>query len=213
MRTWPAMRQDINSNRRRLSGVQLSWWLPGWIALFCVTAQALTGADALRFERSLVVTEPWRLLSAHFIHLGWTHLALNLAGLALTWAIVGRTLREVCWAVAVPCCALVVSAGLYVRDTGIDWYVGLSGVLHGLFTLGALAGLPQARLFHSLLLVGIVAKVGWELAYGLNGNAAEWIGGAVVVNAHVYGVVAGFASLPLAAVCRHADTRGKPGSD
>ena len=34
--------------------------------------------------------EYWRLLSGHFAHLGYPHLALNLAGLLLVWLLVGR---------------------------------------------------------------------------------------------------------------------------
>jgi rhomboid family GlyGly-CTERM serine protease len=160
---------------------------------------ALTDSwPALRYERSLLGGEPWRLLTGHFTHLGWTHLALNLAGLAAVWALLGALLRPTAWLAVLLGCALGVSCGLYFLDPGLAWYVGLSGVLHGMFVGGALAGLGRARLFHALLLVGVVAKVAYEQVAGADVGSAELVGGAVVVNSHLYGVLAGFACLPIA---------------
>ncbi len=175
-----------------------AWWLPAAIAAACVVVALTDSWPALRYERSLLGGEPWRLLTGHFTHLGWTHLALNLAGLAAVWALLGALLRPTAWLAVLLGCALGVSCGLYFLDPGLAWYVGLSGVLHGMFVGGALAGLGRARLFHALLLVGVVAKVAYEQVAGADVGSAELVGGAVVVNSHLYGVLAGFACLPIA---------------
>ncbi len=54
------------------------------IALLCVCIAAFGDAarELLRYERVAIAEgEYWRLLSAHFAHLGYPHQALNLAGL------------------------------------------------------------------------------------------------------------------------------------
>ena len=181
-----------------------TWALPAGIAALCVLVAIVDGGSALRYERALVGAEPWRLVTAHQVHLGWMHLALNLAGLAAVWALLGPQLRPGTWLAVFLTCALGVSGGLRVLDPDLEWYVGLSGVLHGMFVAGALAGLRRARLFHGLLLAGVVVKVAWEQYAGVDVGSAELVGGAVVVNAHLYGVLAGFACLPLGFLWRRA---------
>lgn len=178
----------------RISG----WLLPGLLAALCVLAMVPGAFEALRYERALIGAEPWRLLSAHLAHLGWMHLALNLAGLAAVWALLGAQLRPGAWLAVLLACALAVSGGLWIFDPDLDWYVGLSGVLHGMFVAGALAGLRRARLFHALLLAGVVVKVAWEQAVGADVGSGSLVGGAVIVDAHLYGLLAGFALAPLA---------------
>lgn len=188
-----------------------AWWLPALVAAACLLAMAPGGFEALRYERALLLTEPWRLLTAHLVHLGWIHLALNLAALAAIWAMLGDLLRPGAWAAAFVACALAVSGGLWLRDPQLEWYVGLSGVLHGLFALGAVAGLGRAPGFHVLLLAGVVAKVAWEQVSGTDSGTAALIGGAVVVNAHLYGLLGGLAGAPYAWRAARADRQ--PGHD
>lgn len=178
------------------------WWPPLLLAAVCLLVQALDWVDALRYERSLLAAEPWRLFTAHVVHLGWVHLVLNLAGLLLIWALFGRALRPWAWGAALLVCALAVSLGLWWRDTDLAWYVGLSGVLHGLLVLGALASLPTERRMALLVLVGVAAKLAWEQYSGGDTGTAALVGGAVIVNAHLYGALGGLLSVPLLASAR-----------
>ena len=69
-----------------------------WLAAAGVTALGFLlqlGGDATRealaYERTALGSgELWRLVSGHFVHLGWSHMALNLAGLALVAWLVGH---------------------------------------------------------------------------------------------------------------------------
>lgn len=171
--------------------------MPAAIGALCVIAAGAGTEAALRYERALAATEPWRLVTAHIVHLGWAHLALNLAGLAAVWALLGALLRPAAWLAVLLACALGVSGGLWFFDPQLEWYVGLSGVLHGMFAAGAVAGMRRAPVFHGLLLTGVVAKVGWEQYAGADVGSAELVGGTVIVNAHLYGVIAGLALAPL----------------
>lgn len=174
-----------------------NWWLPLLAAAVSLAAQGFGWEGALRYERSLIATEPWRLLSAHLVHLGWEHLVLNLIGLVLIWALFGPALRPWAWAVAFVLCALVVSGGLYWRDTGLDWYVGLSGVLHGLLVLGAALRLRGERWTALIILAGVAVKLAWEQQVGGDIGTAVMVGGAVIVNAHLYGALGGLACAAL----------------
>lgn len=175
-----------------------AWRLPAALGAACLVARLPGGFELLRYERSLVPAEPWRLLTAHVVHLGWIHLALNLAALAAVWALLGERLRPGTWLVVLLVSALAVSGGLWLGHPELGWYAGLSGVLHGAFAAGAIAGLRRAPVFHGLLLAGVVAKVAWEQFAGADAGTAAMIGGAVVVDAHLYGLLAGLALAPLA---------------
>jgi rhomboid family GlyGly-CTERM serine protease len=142
--------------------------------------------DALRYERERILNgELHRLVSAHFLHMSGLHLALNLAGLGLVWWLVGRYAPLRAWLLIVAASMLAVGLGLLAFAPELAWYVGLSGMLHGLLLAGALlagrAGLPLVAL--------VVIKLGWEQLAGAGTSA--WLGGPVVVDAHLYGAIGG----------------------
>ncbi|HQU15958.1 MAG: rhombosortase [Chromatiales bacterium 21-64-14] len=148
--------------------------------------------DGLRYDRNGILHgQWWRLITGNFVHLNWPHLALNLLGLIFIWVLLAREWSPLRWLVSVLLCSLSVGLGLLMFDPRLDWYVGLSGVLHGLFAIGlvtddTLQGLERYGLLGALLL-----KIGWEQFHGATPGVAEMIGSAVVVQAHLYGAVAG----------------------
>ena len=151
-------------------------------------------APLLRYSRPAVEAgQIWRLLTGHVVHLGPTHLGLNALGLVLVAVVVGHHLRLRAWAASAAACALAVSAGLWWLAPQVDWYVGLSGVLHGLLVAGATAALATAReRVFALVVIGvIVAKLVWEQAFGPTPGTAELSGGPVVTQAHLFGAIGG----------------------
>src|SRR4051812_11228217 len=65
-----------------------------WLAL----AGGAPWSAALRYERgALAAGQWWRLVSAHWVHLGVRHLLLDSAGLVLLWALYARELRAWQW--------------------------------------------------------------------------------------------------------------------
>lgn len=166
------------------------WALPLTLALAALLAQAFGGLEALRLERGLCLAQPWRLVTGQLMHLGWAHLAMNLAGLAIIWLILARQLPLWQWWMTVLVCAVGVNLGLLAFSPTVGWYVGLSGILHGLIAAGALAGLKRQPSL-GLLLLGLIAKLAWEQSTGQDPGTAQLIGGAVIVDAHLYGALAG----------------------
>lgn len=115
-------------------------------AALLVSAAPASSIDALDWQPALAWREPWRALTAAFVHYSALHLLANLAGTALVGAL-GWFARvpwpiAMAWLVAWP----LTQFGLLARPDLLH-YGGLSGVLH--------AG---------------VACVGWQLALHANGT-------------------------------------------
>lgn len=169
-------------------------WPVVTLALVTVLLQAV-GEPAVRwlqYERSAILDgQLWRLISGHIVHLGWVHLALNLVGLALLVAGFSAPFlfRFPQTFTVLFGLALGTSLGLLAFSDEMVWYVGLSGVLHGLALLLAVRMWQKERTAAGILSLGLIIKVGWEQATGGEPALEEAIGGAVVVDAHLYGVV------------------------
>jgi rhomboid family GlyGly-CTERM serine protease len=178
-------------------------WPVAAVLVAVALALALMGApatQALRYERHAVLAgQVWRLISAHLVHLGWVHAALNAVALAgIAW-LLGPLHTSRRWAGLALVCALGVSLGLWAFSPRIDWYVGLSGVIHGLAAAGAATLLRQDRTGGRLWLAALAVKLAWEQWQGPASGSLPWLAGATIVDAHLYGAVAGLAgSLALA---------------
>ena len=165
------------------------------LALLAVVGALAAGGEAwrlaLQYERvAIAAGEVWRLVSGHVVHLGLRHAALDAAGLVLLWILYARTLRPLGWAVAVGAALLATDAGLWWLAPGVQWYAGLSGVLHGAWAAGALGSWDGGRRHALASLALLAAKLAAEqwLGAGLSGTDLP-----VIVAAHLYGAGGGLA--------------------
>jgi len=166
--------------------------------------------QALRYDRAAIAAgEVWRVFTGHLVHLGLGHLLLNAAGLALVALLVGRELRVRSWLAALLVCALATSAGLWWLAPEVAWYVGLSGVLHGLLVTGLARAIRNghARALHATLLGLVVLKLGWEQYAGATAGTAWLSGGPVVVDAHLFGAAGGGLAFLLGTLAAHIRSR------
>jgi len=174
------------------------WLLPASLAAMALAAEALgeTGRLSFRYARSAIADgEAWRLVTGHLVHLGWSHFLMNLLALAAIWALVGRHLAALRWWAVLGIVVAGIDAGFWWLEPRLEWYVGLSGVLHGLLVAG-LAAAPRDARGEALLLLGLVAaKLAWEQVFGALPGSAAAAGGPVVVEAHLYGAIAGAAAV------------------
>jgi len=147
--------------------------------------------SALSYERGeLAQGQWWRVLSAHFVHLDAQHALLNALGLVLMWALFARDYTPWRWLAIYLFSAACISAGLWVFNPEVQWYVGASGALHGVMAAGTLAHLRRRDLDGWILAIFMVAKLGYEQYAG----AMPFAGGAnTIVDAHLYGAAGGFA--------------------
>jgi rhomboid family GlyGly-CTERM serine protease len=143
----------------------------------------------LRYDRdALAAGQWWRLLTGHLIHLGFEHALLDEAGLALMWALFARDYSARAWLLIIVLSVIGVDAGLWLLSSTTQWYVGSSGVLHGVLAAGTCAHLRRREPDGWVLAVFLVAKLVYEQSQGALPLTA---GGAVIVDAHLYGAVAG----------------------
>jgi rhomboid family GlyGly-CTERM serine protease len=172
----------------------LSSWAVVALALLCL-ALAAGGDEARelgRYERLAIENgEYWRLVTAHLVHLSVGHLWPNVAALAILGLLLDDVFRNADWWRVAAVSAAAIDAGLYLYQPGVLWYVGLSGVLHGVVAAGAIALFTPHRALGAALALGLTAKLGFEQVFGAVPFTAESVGGPVVVSAHLYGSLGG----------------------
>lgn len=133
----------------------------------------------------------WRILTGHMLHTNLNHLLLNSLGLALLWGLHGSYYSTKSYFGYVLYFALFISLALLWFVDDLHWYVGLSGVLHGLFTVGAIKDIQHGLKSGWLLLAGISIKVIYEQISGPSAEIANLIDARVAIEAHFAGWLAG----------------------
>ena len=149
-------------------------------------------SDLLAYDRSqLSGFQWWRLITGHFLHTNIAHLLLNTAGLTLLWALHGQYYHISRYLLIFMLLCLGTSGGLYVFAPQMQWYVGLSGVLHGLFVIGAYFDIQNKFKTGWLMLMGIWLKVIHEQIFGASEDVAQLIAANVAIDAHLFGTMTG----------------------
>lgn len=170
------------------------WALPATLVAVAILIALAgdAGREALSLYRPAIQQgEIWRLVTAHLAHLGTSHLLLNLAGLALIWYLVCDYLTPGNWLIVTAVSVAGIDIGLWFFEPQLVWYVGLSGLLHGLLAAGVVAGLRSGRFEVWVLAVALVAKLAYEQFVGPLPGSEEASGGAVIVASHAWGALAG----------------------
>lgn len=152
----------------------------------------------LRYEReSIAAGQWWRWLTAHVVHLDAEHAVLNAIGLTLLWALFGGLMRGRDWLLSVLLSATAVDLGLWYLQPQLQWYVGASGVLHGIMAGGCVALLRSGDRAGWPATVLFAAKLAFEHWHGSLPFETQ---ATVVTAAHLYGAAGGaLATLPAAA--------------
>lgn len=150
----------------------------------------------LRYDRLAVSQgEFWRIFSAHSLHLSWGHLWMNVAGLVMVFIFFGNLLSFREWLLCFFISSLGSSLLIFYLVPDVLWYVGLSGVLHGLFIAGGVRDLKVRRSEAIVFLIFICGKLLWEQYAGPLPGSEEAAGGPVLVDAHLYGAISGLISI------------------
>ena len=168
---------------------------PLLIVLLPCLVLAASGEPArmlLRYDRGAIAHgEPWRLFTGNFVHMGTGHLLEDMAGLVLLWLLFEDVLSG--WRMPLLVCvgSLAVGMGLYVGDPQVYWYVGISGALDTLWAAGSLGLMLKRDRFGWMLAVVLLAKLAYEQFFGALPFSTVSSGGNVIVDAHLYGALAG----------------------
>jgi len=148
---------------------------------------------ALDWQPALLAAQPWRAVTAAFVHWTPTHLAGNLAGCAvlalLGWRAALGPREALAGLLALPLTQL----GLLLRPE-LTHYAGLSGALHGLTAIAALSLLVRggrARAVGAAIALGLAAKLALEAPLGPLLRHAPGLDFPVAPLAHLTGTLAG----------------------
>ena len=183
------------------------WWMASrghHALLFALGVALVLGLGGLddsfwRHERSAVFDgEWWRLLTGQWFHTTFLHALWNALGLVLVGWLLGPVWRVGEWLIIGLAASATVGVGLLLH-MDIEWYLGLSGLLHGLFVAGAIglllkpdsAGARGRSGEGGVLLVLLVGKLFWEQMAGPLPGSEAATEGAVIVEAHLYGALGG----------------------
>jgi|TARA_B110000208_G_scaffold11952_1_gene14782 rhomboid family GlyGly-CTERM serine protease len=144
------------------------------------------------YNRDLISQgEVWRIFTGHFLHTNGYHLLLNLSAILLLWALHGQFYQYVSYTFLFIMTAITTSVGLYIFSPDLHQYVGLSGVLHGVFIFGALMDIKNKDKTGYLLFIGVWLKIADEQYSGASQDVAELIGANIAIDAHLWGAIGG----------------------
>ncbi|WP_374568717.1 rhombosortase [Ideonella sp.] len=152
-------------------------------------------SELLDWQPSLAGSQPWRAVSAAWVHWSLHHLLMNLAGCAalawLGWRAQLGTRAVAAWALAWP----LTQAGLLAQPA-LRHYGGLSGVLHAAAAIAgchllARRGDRRGQAVGALLLLGLLAKILSEAPWGPATRTVDGWDFALAPAAHASGALAG----------------------
>jgi rhomboid family GlyGly-CTERM serine protease len=106
----------------------------------------------------------------------------------LLWALYARELRPRDWLLVVAGGTAAIDAGLWWLAPQVQWYVGLSGLLHAAWAAGAIAVAWREGRWGWLMLAVLAVKLLLEQWAGASVLTREF---PVVTVAHLYGALGG----------------------
>jgi rhomboid family GlyGly-CTERM serine protease len=129
------------------------------------------------------------------------HLLLNLAGLSFIFVLFNDVWSYLRLTLTSFVSAITIIGGLWIFSPQIDWYVGLSGVLHGLLVAGAVLGFKRNPGISTLILAGVLFKTGYEqFTEHSDSYLVQVIEGKVVTDAHLFGIIGGVLAVVILAL-------------
>ena len=152
------------------------------------------GAEAvLRYERGAVLDgEAWRLVTGHLVHADIVHLGWNVLGVMIVAFLFAREYSWRQWLIILGVSTATTDLGFLLLEPQLEWYVGFSGVLHGLMAAGLVAWLRTSRDAITWIVTGLfAAKLAWEHFAGPLPFTAASLELPVVHEAHTYGAIGG----------------------
>ncbi|RJX72006.1 rhombosortase [Vibrio sinensis] len=158
------------------------------ISVACFGLQIEPFASWANWHRGLISDgQWWRIVTGNFTHTNYPHLAMNLAGLWIMAFIFRPSARSLALVIFVTSLAI----GFANFTTHMTSYVGLSGVLHGIFAYYALNEALNGRRSSWWLVLGLIVKLVWEWTVGPAASTQALIQAHVAIEAHLFGALGG----------------------
>lgn len=163
-----------------------------WLQFYQLETQSLL--DQFDFDAAVLWAEPWRIFSAHLFHLDTQHAISNAIGVLLPCLFFVRHFTVRTWLNAFIIIAASTSIIIWLWGAP-SRFVGLSGVIHGLFVTGLLLDWGSHQYHRSqwllpTVLALLVVKVVLEIA-GLMQSSLLLNAGADFGYIHAAGILGG----------------------
>jgi len=147
-------------------------------------------SDLVFYRENINTGQWWRVISGNFVHSNYPHLFMNLAGLWILGLLFIDSLPLKTFLTSILLLSLSVGFGLYFFDLNLQKYYGFSGILYGLFLVGASTAMFKKDYLTGIAVaIVIIAKIIWDLLNGGSTSSADLIGIPVAVHAHLYGAL------------------------
>jgi rhomboid family GlyGly-CTERM serine protease len=160
--------------------------------------------NALEFNRYLILSgEYWRIWSGHLVHQNMSHFGLNTGTALILYFGFFPTIRASHLLTTYLIFSTLIGIGLLFYLPHLQWYNGLSGLLHALLAyFSALFAVYEKRIYWSVWII-VWLKVLSE-TFELNIFFQDIYMGLEVINeAHLMGVIIGTTSALIVIVVRH----------
>ncbi len=144
----------------------------------------------LIYDRNLIAEyELWRLITGNLLHTNINHLIMNLLALLLLFNLYIKNFSFLSYISLFIFCSLGVTIGIFFFAPSIIKYVGLSGVLHGIFVYGSYLDIKKGFRSSWFLFFAVWIKIIYEQVFGANESLSELINASVAIEAHLYGAI------------------------
>ena len=170
--------------------------------------------EALEFQRQSILSgQLWRLWTGHWVHANTAHFLLNISVALLLYFVFFRTLTAKELVATGLLFSALLGGSLLLFMPGLDWYNGLSGLLHAWIVYASIRRIQAGDAVYWLGLALVWAKVLFE-GVGVGG----WSGGVldgvnIITEAHLIGALVGtLAGIAMLVLFRHrkaAQSAGK----
>ena len=161
------------------------------LSILAFVFENLISENLIYHRQAIFSGEYWRLITGHLFHTNGFHLLLNLSALFLLWLIHGHFYNLRNYPALLLFTALGTSIALLLFSIDISQYVGLSGVLHGVFVWGAMMDIHNKEKTGYLLFIGVWLKIAHEQIYGASEDVTSLINANVAIDAHLWGALFG----------------------
>ena len=142
------------------------------------------------YQRSLIAAgDYWRLWTGNWVHTNVWHLSLNLAGFWLLFLLNPKVFYHRGLLPYIASIGFGVGMGLWWFSPTVQWYVGFSGVLYGLYLQTGLQFLRQGdKLSATLIILGICGKTVWDWQQQGESFSSTLVQAPIIYAAHGYGM-------------------------
>ena len=148
--------------------------------------------EALEFRRQLILNgQLWRVLTGHWVHANTVHFVLNISAALLLYVVFFRSIKVQEWMASGVVFSALISVCLLLFMPELDWYNGLSGLLHAWVVYGSIRKIQAGHTIYWLAVVLVWLKVLFEMA-GVGGWFGSVLHGVNIIHeAHMMGAVIG----------------------